>query len=151
MAIVENNPVTSLKSIFDLSEGGALHFFSHGSFLSGELLELSGVLIDLRSRISSSGKEVENRLVGERRTVDIRNCIIHGSTEFRVQSRTDEHIGCNLSSVFTEASHEAELQERSENSVGVNLVIVIGHGLRLRIIRLIEGSPFRTTTSHGVD
>jgi hypothetical protein len=64
MAIVENNPVTSLKSIFDLSEGGALHFFSHGSFLSGELLELSGVLIDLRSRISSSGKEVENRLVG---------------------------------------------------------------------------------------
>jgi hypothetical protein len=48
MAVVEDNPVTSLESILDLSESRAFHLFSHGSLFSWELLELSGVIINGR-------------------------------------------------------------------------------------------------------
>jgi len=151
MAIVENNPVTGLESVLDLGKSGAFHFFSHGGLLCGELLELSSVVIDTRGGISTSRKEIQDRLVGKSRSVDILNHIIDGSTELGVNAHGDELVGGDLSSIFTEGSHEAELQEGSEDLVSVNLVIIVGHGLTFWVIRVEECSPLGTTTSHGIN
>ena len=64
MAVVEDDPVTSLESILNLSESRALHLFSHGSLLGGELLELPRVIVNGGSGISTSGKQVKYGLVG---------------------------------------------------------------------------------------
>lgn len=109
MAVVEDDPVTSLEAILNLSESRALHLFTHGSLLSWELLELSGVVINGRSGISTSRKQVKHGLVRQRRAVDVSNLIDDRSTEFRVEAGSNELVSSDLSSIFTEASYKAEV------------------------------------------
>ena len=83
--------------------------------------------------------------------MDVRDLIIHRSTELRVETGTDELVSSDLSSIFTEASDKAEAQEMAEDLVSIDLVVIIGNRLRFGIIRLIEGSPLGTGASHRVD
>ena len=83
--------------------------------------------------------------------MDFSDHIVDGGTELGVKALSDELVSGDSSSVFSEASAEAELEERSETLVSVNLVVVVGHGLAFWVIRLKVGSPFGTAASHGID
>lgn len=115
MAVIENNPVTCLETILDLGHSGALHFFSHGSFLGGVFLVLSSIVINGSSRIGTSGQEIKHRSIGHRLGVDISNLIINGLSIHGVQNFRDELVGSDLRSVFTEASAKDEIQEGSKS------------------------------------
>ena len=139
MAIVKNDPETVSEAVLDVRTSRHVHLFSHRNLESRDLL-LASQLIDCGGGVGTGSKQEQDGLVGRRFLPNVGNRISDRSHVLFSEDTSDEVLGGKDSTIFTNASDEAKLEEIS-NGLIEDLLLVVGDVALFRRVFVKEFLP----------
>jgi hypothetical protein len=149
VAVVEHQPLTITETtVNDGVLGRLLLLLSHGDLVGWELLLLLGKLIDGVSWIGTSRKQEEDWSVWKRLLPSVNNLISHWLSEVITKNLPDELIASKNSSVLTNGSDQAQVEEVTDVLVSSNLILKVWDNGVLWLVLIKELAPVLLKTSN---
>lgn len=130
--------------------GFGLLAFSHGYSLERVFLLLLGQFFDVGSRVRTSGQEEEDGFLVRTALPDGFDWVGNGAGEFLAQSVQDEVRATHQSSVLSQGTDEADLQETAHILFGLDTFLEVRNRVVLGVVLVDPLFPLGFIATHRV-